>query len=152
MQRVSYKRGIGENCETVTHVCQTCHAQDLLAVFLYFYTGPGGPIISPERRFIVDVNSSKPVIAPIGANVTTVVNATVIMTCPSQGSPQPTVTWNHDQQFVVPGGRYSMNESSLVISGVRLEDAGKYQCTASNRFGRDVESLSLTVTGNVTAL
>ena len=40
-----------------------------------------------------------------------------------------------------------MNESSLVIRGVRLKDAGGYKCTASNRFGRDVESLYLTVTG-----
>ena len=106
----------------------------------------------PDRRVIVDVNSSKPVIAPIGAKITTVVNATVIMTCPNQGSPQPTVTWNHDQRFIIPGGKYSMNGSSLAIRGVRLKDAGSYQCTASNKFGRDVESLSLTVTGNVTAV
>ena len=104
----------------------------------------------PDRRVIVDVSSSKPIIAPIGSKITTVVNATVIMTCPNQGSPQPTVTWNHDQKFIIPGGKYSMNESSLVIRGVRLKHAGSYQCTASNKFGRDVESLSLTVIGNVT--
>lgn len=40
-----------------------------------------------------------------------------------------------------------MSESSLVVRGVRLQDAGSYQCTASNLFGRDVESLSLTITG-----
>ena len=43
-----------------------------------------------------------------------------------------------------------MNESSLVIRGVRLQHEGSYQCTASNPFGRDVESLSLTIAGNVT--
>lgn len=115
-----------------------------------FHTGPGGPVILPDRRVIVDVNGSKPVIAPVGANITTVVNATVIMTCPNKGSPKPTVTWSHHQRFIVPGRRYVMNESSLVIRGVRLQDEGSYQCTASNPFGRDVESLSLSITGNFT--
>ena len=118
-----------------------------LGWLISFSTGPGAPIITTDNTVIINVNTGKPVIAPIGAKITTVVNATVIMKCPNQGSPQPVVTWNHDQRFIAPGGKYLMNESSLVIRGVRLKDAGRYKCTASNRFGRDVESLYLTVTG-----
>ncbi|XP_068741513.1 hemicentin-1-like isoform X2 [Montipora capricornis] len=107
--------------------------------------GPGGPEIFSDKRVIVDVNSSKPVMAPVGANITTVVNATVIMKCPNKGTPKPTVSWSHNQRFIFPRGRFFTNKSSLVIRGVRLSDAGSYQCTASNIFGRDIESLSLTV-------
>ena len=118
-----------------------------LSWLISFSAGPGAPIITTDNTVIINVNTGKPVIAPIGAEITTVVNATVIMKCPNQGSPQPVVTWNHEQRFIAPGGKYLMNESSLVIRGVRLKDAGRYKCTASNRFGRDVESLYLTVTG-----
>lgn len=42
-----------------------------------------------------------------------------------------------------------MNETALMIRGVRLDDAGRYECTALNIFGRDAESLLLAVTGNM---
>ena len=96
---------------------------------------------------IVDFNSSKPVMAPVGANITTVANATVVMKCPNKGTPKPTVSWSYNQRFILPGGRFVMNGSSLVVRGVRLADAGSYQCRASNIYGRDVESLALTVAG-----
>lgn len=43
-----------------------------------------------------------------------------------------------------------MNDTTLIIREVRLDDAGRYDCTASNSFGRDVQSLSLDVTGTMT--
>ena len=45
-----------------------------------------------------------------------------------------------------------MNETSLMIRDVRLDDAGRFECTALNVFGRDAESLLLAVTGNRTTL
>lgn len=41
-----------------------------------------------------------------------------------------------------------MNHTALMIENVQLGDAGRYDCTATNRFGRDDESLLLTITGN----
>lgn len=126
----------------------------MLIAFPYFSTGPGRPIILSHRINIVDVDSSKPVVIPIGSNLTTVANATVVMMCPAKGSPQPTVTWKHEGRFIVPGGhqRYQMNETALMIRGVRLDDGGRYECTALNIFGRDAESLLLAVTGNMATL
>ena len=115
----------------------------------YLPTGPGRPVISSQKINITDVDSSKPVVVPIGANVTTIVNATVIITCPNKGSPQPIVTWKHDRRFIVAGARYQVNDTALIIRDVRLNEAGRYECTASNRFGRDVQSLSLDITGTV---
>ena len=117
----------------------------------YVLTGPGRPVITSHKINITDVDSSKPIVVPIGANVTTIVNATVVITCPTKGSPQPVVTWKHDGRFIVAGARYQVNDSALIITEVRLDDAGRYECTASNRFGRDVQSLSLDITGTVAA-
>lgn len=122
-----------------------------LNAFPYFSTGPGRPVILSHKINIIDVDSSKPVVVPIGANVTTIVNATVVITCPTKGSPQPTVTWKHDGRFIVPG-RYQMNGTALMIREVRLDDAGRYECTALNIFGRETESLLLAVTGNMITL
>ena len=149
---VSTKADFGfRDCHTVIMVLMSIslisNLMFSLSWLISFSAGPGAPIITTDNTVIINVNTGKPVIAPIGAKITTVVNATVIMRCPNQGSPQPVVTWNHDQRFIAPGGKYLMNESSLVIRGVRLKDAGRYKCTASNRFGRDVESLYLTVAG-----
>lgn len=121
----------------------------MLTAFPYFSTGPGRPVILSHKINIIDVDSSKPVVVPIGANVTTIVNATVIITCPTKGSPQPIVTWKHDRRFIVAGTRYQVNDTALIIRELRLDDAGRYECTASNRFGRDVQSLSLGVTGTI---
>ena len=112
-------------------------------------TVPGRPVISSQEINITDVDSSKPVVVPIGANVTTIVNATVVITCPTKGSPQPVVTWKHNGRFIVAGARFQVNDTALIIREVRLNDAGRYECTASNRFGRDVQSLSLDITGTV---
>lgn len=112
-------------------------------------TGPGRPVISSQEINITDVDSSKPVVVPIGASVTTIVNATVVITCPTKGSPQPVVTWKHDGRFIVAGARFQVNDTALIIREVRLNDAGRYECIASNRFGRDVQSLSLDITGTV---
>ena len=116
---------------------------------MYSPSGPGRPVISSRKINITDVDSSKPVVVPIGANVTTIVNATVIITCPTTGSPPPVVTWKHERTFIVAGARYQVNDTALIIREIRLDDAGRYECTASNRFGRDVQSLALDITGTM---
>lgn len=45
-----------------------------------------------------------------------------------------------------------MNGTALMIREVRLDDAGRYECTALNIFGRETESLLLAVTGNMITL
>ena len=85
---------------------------------------------------------------PIGASLTTVVNATVVISCPYQGTPRPDIMWRHNQRAIVPGLKYNMSRSSLIISTVQLEDGGSYACIASSKFGRDSKTLNLTVTGD----
>ena len=120
-----------------------------LPVFrLFVSTEHREPVILSNKVNLVDVNNSKPVVIPIGANMTTVINATIIMKCVTEGSPTPTVSWNHNGRLITTGDRHQVNHTALMIENVQLGDAGRYDCIATNRFGRDDESLLLTITGN----
>ncbi|KAL0893857.1 hypothetical protein ABMA27_013972 [Loxostege sticticalis] len=77
---------------------------------------------------------------------------TIVLDCNVQGIPLPGITWykdarkiasvgaeaaNHDNADVYDGeGRYRVEvDRSLVISNLRMEDMGIYQCIASNEAG-----------------
>ncbi|XP_044180575.1 fibroblast growth factor receptor 3-like isoform X2 [Acropora millepora] len=51
------------------------------------------------------------------------------ITCAESGDPEPNVTWTKN-------GIYFVNNNTLTIKNVTLEDAGQYECTAENRAGK----------------
>ncbi|XP_072929438.1 neogenin-like [Epargyreus clarus] len=64
--------------------------------------------------------------------------STVRFNCTATGRPEPIISWYKDGQPLIPLGRFNLRNSidrkriELVISGVTSDDAGIYQCFASN--------------------
>ncbi|KAF1383066.1 hypothetical protein PFLUV_G00150440 [Perca fluviatilis] len=57
-----------------------------------------------------------------------------------RGHPQPQVTWLREGRAVIGGERCVVSQGargtfSLVVGGVREEDAGRYTCQATNQAG-----------------
>lgn len=77
--------------------------------------------------------------------------STVVLECNVQGIPLPGITWYKDTRKIASvgadagepdmdvddgGGRYRVEvDRSLVISNLKMEDMGIYQCIASNEAG-----------------
>uniref|UniRef100_A0A672Q641 Contactin-4-like n=1 Tax=Sinocyclocheilus grahami TaxID=75366 RepID=A0A672Q641_SINGR len=62
----------------------------------------------------------------------------VTFSCEAQGHPSPSYRWKMNDSFIYPqvGSRYSISGGNLRISQLsKEEDAGIYQCLASNSFG-----------------
>jgi len=97
----------------------------------------------------------------------------VSLKCSASGNPVPELAWSVDGQELVPtwpvrddpvearywqiSDRYSVGSyrqftetvSHVNITGVRVEDGGAYQCTASNLLGRLSHSARLNVYGKL---
>ena len=76
--------------------------------------------------------------------------ATLLWDCTAKGTPIPVLTWAKDGVKFQSGTAEHisiLSNSSLVIAGVKPEDAGKYQCHARNGVGAHVVQATLTVRG-----
>ncbi|XP_069695045.1 protein sidekick isoform X3 [Periplaneta americana] len=65
---------------------------------------------------------------------------TVTLPCEAVGAPNPNIIWfrNTERVETVSGNRYSVIEDgSLVIKKLRMEDSGMFQCLAANEAGED---------------
>ena len=111
--------------------------------------GPRRPIILSVPSHVVDVDVSRPVEVSIGSRLTTAANATVVIACPAKGSPEPTISWSHNQRPVVPGGKYSISEHglSLTVRNVTRDDEGRVECRATNVAGNTSSSLKMQLAG-----
>ena len=74
--------------------------------------------------------------------------------CIVHGSPMPEIVWYHDEKVVMdnPDFQMSYNKETghvmLLIVEVFPQDTGVYNCVASNKYGRAVNSAQLFVEGN----
>uniref|UniRef100_A0A8C7U7P8 Contactin 4 n=1 Tax=Oncorhynchus mykiss TaxID=8022 RepID=A0A8C7U7P8_ONCMY len=81
-------------------------------------------------------------------------NRDVVFSCEAQGSPSPLYRWKLNGTAVTPksGSHYSLSGGNLRISHLNKDqDAGTYQCLASNSFGTIVSreaSLTFAYLGN----
>ena len=87
----------------------------------------------------------------------TVVDAgsTFLWDCTATGTPTPVFTWAKDGvrlQSDTPEHISILSNNSLVIAGVKPEDAGQYQCHARNGVGAHVVQATLTVRGETLVL
>ncbi|KAI5635163.1 immunoglobulin i-set domain-containing protein [Phthorimaea operculella] len=79
--------------------------------------------------------------------------STVRFNCTATGRPEPNITWYKDGKPLQLAGRINLRKSidgqrtELVISGVTSDDAGVYQCFATNPSSTDSFWAMLNVTG-----
>jgi len=87
-----------------------------------------------------------PLIVATDAMVTAVTGTSTTLHCTATGDPTPLQTWTRngisisDSRFQVLSGG-----SALMISNVREEDQGPYQCHASNVVGSNSATVNLDV-------
>ena len=92
-----------------------------------------------------------PIIDEGHTKVQAIVNHGAVLSCDSQGLPEPETSWEKDGEiFPTTGLRHKMQRfGSMEFISVRLEDAGIYRCTASNEAGNVSREIQLDVQGNV---
>ncbi|XP_022113416.2 protogenin isoform X2 [Pieris rapae] len=82
---------------------------------------------------------------------------TVRLNCTATGSPKPKIYWYKDGEPLLLASRFNLRTSAdhsliqLVISGITSNDAGVYQCFASNGITMASQWAELTVTGPAVA-
>ncbi|XP_012942941.1 hemicentin-1 [Aplysia californica] len=74
-------------------------------------------------------------------DVPVILNQEVILTCPAEGVPTPTIIWNRKNSpipaYGLPNIRIQENGRQLVIISAQLLDFGDYSCEARNEAGDD---------------
>ncbi|CAH0386545.1 unnamed protein product [Bemisia tabaci] len=74
--------------------------------------------------------------------------SSIELPCKAEGEPHPTVLWTRNNAPVIQDPLHRISGSgSLRIYNVSAEDAGNYECEASNVHGKDTASCSVTVSG-----
>ena len=95
---------------------------------------------APHLLFLEVVENPKNQSAFIGSNVT--------FNCTAMGLPTPAISWmKNNDSFAVKSNVRAMvipedknNHSQLIITEVKMEDNGKYQCVANNSAGERTSS------------
>lgn len=65
------------------------------------------------------------------------IGATIELPCRSEGEPKPIINWKKDGSALEQISHYKISRGgSLYIINVTLRDAGRYECTAVNEYGR----------------
>uniref|UniRef100_UPI0037E70419 vascular endothelial growth factor receptor 1 isoform X1 n=1 Tax=Semicossyphus pulcher TaxID=241346 RepID=UPI0037E70419 len=77
------------------------------------------------------------------------VSSSVILSCPSEGVPPPTITWYKDERALSQGSGIviSPEDGTLHIDRITKEDQGLYTCQATNERGSAESSAHIWVNG-----
>ena len=78
------------------------------------------------------------------------VNTDVGLPCVAVGHPKPKISWYFKRNRIIKRRRRSVpyyNEGKLILSNVKLNDAGTYNCSAVNQYGSDWNLVTLVVQG-----
>ena len=121
---------------------QSFHLLAMVLLTGYFAenSSPPDTTKAPHLLFPEVVENPKNQSAFIGSNVT--------FNCTAMGLPTPAISWmkNNDSYAVTSNVRASVvpekknNHSQLIITEVKIEDNGKYQCIARNSDGERTSS------------
>jgi len=127
-------RGVSITSVTEMNVTFTCCKCD-----------PSSDILFSDHTICLDA----PSILTHPQNTSALTGDTITINCNITALPRPMVTWLKDNQSVEYDQRVVLLEDgSLQINDVQLDDAGVYQCMASNINGSDSSySGELNVTG-----
>lgn len=71
---------------------------------------------------------------------------TIELPCQGEGDPSPEVKWKKDGNSIVPSAKHRFSPSgSLFIKKITSQEAGRYECTIRNSFGRVAASALISV-------
>lgn len=76
-------------------------------------------------------------------NVTAPIGRPFMIHCAANGEPTPTIHWNFIDQYFNPVRFRILDNGTLLISKVSVEDSGRYQCIADNGGGREEQEIYL---------
>ncbi|KAJ8368321.1 hypothetical protein SKAU_G00083490 [Synaphobranchus kaupii] len=83
-----------------------------------------------------------PKIINLEKNITVNEGSNVALLCSANGKPEPTVTW----RFMSPAAQIAISEDEYVeILAITRQNAGTYECTASNEVSADVQTTEVIV-------
>ncbi|XP_026668879.1 fasciclin-2 isoform X4 [Ceratina calcarata] len=92
-----------------------------------------------KERFIRVEVHIRPTVEEISEPVNIVEGEGAVITCKAHGKPLPKITWvktlTHQDLSTADGFEVNSNTGVLTIKNVNREDAGEYQCTATNNAG-----------------
>ena len=109
-----------------------CSKIDALFTFLSFPAAKETPTITLQNR----------------DKVTIVKGNVLYLFCKAEGYPKPLVTWRKDGKLL----QGSVNETDFIVYDAKKNDAGKYECEASNSVGTVSHTVEVTIQGKVTFL
>ena len=96
------------------------------------------------------IGDGQPVVSPVGSQITELAYVKITLTCPTDGSPSPKITWKKDGVDLVPGERYVVDDKgSLTITSAVTGDSGIFTCVAKNIAGSEEESSSVDILGKL---
>ena len=82
----------------------------------------------------MSIGDGQPVVTPVGSRVTELTDTKITLTCPTEGSPPPKITWRKDGGVL--SERYGIDKNgSLTIQKAQIQDTGNYTCSAQNEAG-----------------
>ena len=98
----------------------------------------------------VPIGDGRPVVSPVGSQITELAFVKITLSCPTDGSPRPKITWKKDGVELVPGERYVVDDKgSLTITSALTDDSGTFTCTAKNIAGAEEVSSSIDILGRI---
>lgn len=98
----------------------------------------------------VPIGDGRPVVSPVGSQITELAFVKITLSCPTDGSPRPNITWRKDGVELVPGERYVVDDKgSLTITSALTDDSGTFTCTAKNIAGAEEVSSSIDILGRI---
>ena len=75
---------------------------------------------------------------PLDTKVYAAKGGNVTLECEAEAAPRPKITWRKDDKKLADGGKIRLfPNGNLYIKGLVAEDSGKYECIATNKYGRD---------------
>lgn len=98
----------------------------------------------------VPIGDGRLVVSPVGSQITELAFVKITLSCPTDGSPRPKITWKKDGVELVPGERYVVDDKgSLKITSALTDDSGTFTCTAKNIAGAEEVSSSIDILGRI---
>jgi hemicentin len=95
-------------------------------------------VLEPPRILMLDSDKSK---RPINGS-------TVLLYCPAQGKPDPTIVWHKDGASFASGDNdveIINNGASVRIGSSRVEHSGRFTCIAKNKAGEADQDVTVYV-------